>query len=250
MMRRFFVIKLIMASRDDGVLWVGASTKLRPTPLASVAAGAKHHATVSASDAASHALTSSNGLKRIDAQHVCSRLLSHVLTRELGGTHNATGEHDEHELPTEEEDTATALQLAVELSRPTQSALATSCTYVLRYSDRRGDGGGLTLDGTSATFTRVSDDVTSFRKALHTCWSAKDVVGGLTDGLPTAVRDTTAKLVGHGLRGEQPIKKRARDEGVVASATVEGEATDPSNSASTAHLLSLLQDSDDDEQHP
>jgi hypothetical protein len=229
-----------MSTRDDALLWVGVTSKPRPI-------GPSHRAPLVPSTRQEEAQRGSTSfeLKRVDGQQLCARLLSYVMSRELGGVHNAVTEADESELHSEEHDAATALRLEVELARPTQAALTSSCTHVVRYEDQRGQkgDGGVRLINTSSSFMRVADEVASFRKQLHTCWNEIDVSGGITDGLPPAVRERSMRIVEHGLRGEQPQKKRARDD--VGTLVIEAPASQHRATAS-AHLLSLLQDSDED----
>ncbi|CUG87424.1 Hypothetical protein, putative [Bodo saltans] len=237
-----------MSSRsDDASLWVGVSSKPRPAGRAPAPSTA-----VKQQSGDAHRSSTSLELKRVDGQQLCARLLAYVMSRELGGVQNAVTEADELELHTEEHDTATALQLEVELARPTQAALTSSCTYVVRYDDQRGkERCGVTLTSISASFKPVVEDVRTFRRQLHTCWSAIDTSGGITDGLPPAMRASSMRMVEHGLRGEQPQKKRARDDAAEEASAGCTDSTSLSAPHSTTtpstHLLSLLQDSDDDD---
>jgi hypothetical protein len=230
---------------DDGALWVGAvgTTKLNKRMPSTCRQRLEAQ---EQQEGLLQCHPSSSEMTRAEAQKRCSRMLHVVLEREIGGMHNVASESDAL-IPDESDVLAAQLQLEVELSRPTVAALTTSSEFIIKCE--AGEQRKWTPRSRTAVHTRVSEDVTAFRKTLHTCWDSVDIAGGITDGQTPPMRSNTLALVMHGLRGERALKRPREPHPVVNAAAQSNESSSLRHEPPSAvcdKLLSLLQSSSDD----
>nr|CCC53422.1 conserved hypothetical protein [Trypanosoma vivax Y486] len=119
------------------------------------------------------------------------RLMEHVLSRELGGRHNASyHESDECAIPCR-------AALLAETSSLRPAALYRIHHVVCGY--------------TSTTQTEeAKEDIRTYRKRLYCCNGQKDLVGGHVDGKPLHTRKHLSRLVRQALRGVQAVDVEQR----------------------------------------
>lgn len=174
------------------------------------------------------------GTARASEQESAKRahlILDYVMTRELGGRHNAAKGDGHTAEGTDSNPRAWASQLAAERAK-----LRAAAAYDIQYAVHEPQQGVGAYSEVHRA--RVPDGVVAYRKSTKVCDVRTDLVGGLLSGMAPHLRAYALKVVEAGLRGEAWTRADTADaDSFAASKSPKPEALSPSSVAAPMVLF-------------